>query len=104
MTLPSEICAPVEQEGTRAVVRRLLMAGGEPVKAHEPVVELETDKVAVEVAAESDGVLAEILIDEGADAQPGAVLGRLSAAAEAAAPRKVEAAASASVAPAPVAE
>src|ERR1700756_5926862 len=89
MTLPSEICAPVEQEGTRAVVRRLLMAGGEPVRAHEPVVELETDKVAVEIAAESDGVLAEILIDAGADAQPGAVLGRLSTAVEAAGARKV---------------
>jgi 2-oxoglutarate dehydrogenase E2 component (dihydrolipoamide succinyltransferase) len=91
MTLPSDIRAPVEQEGTKAVVRRWLKAVGETVRAHEPVVELETDKVAVEVAAESDGVLAEILIDAGADAQPGAVLGRLSAAADAAAARKVEA-------------
>jgi 2-oxoglutarate dehydrogenase E2 component (dihydrolipoamide succinyltransferase) len=97
MTQLSEIRAPVEQEGTKAVVRRWLKAVGEPVRAHEPVVELETDKVAVEVAAESDGVLAEILIDAGADAQPGAVLGRLSAAVEAAAARKVEAVTPASV-------
>ena len=98
MTQLGEIRAPVEQEGTKAIVRRWLKAVGETVRAHEPVVELETDKVAVEVAAESDGVLAEILIDAGADAQPGAVLGRLTAAGEAAAVRKVEQAASAPVA------
>ena len=96
MTQLGEIRAPIEQEGTKAVVRRWLKAVGEPVRAHEPVVELETDKVAVEVAAEADGVLAEILIDEGADAQPGAVLGRLSAAVEAAAVARVGAVASAS--------
>ena len=103
MTQLSEIIAPAD-EGAKAVVRRWLKAVGEPVRAHEPVVELETDKVAVEVAAESDGVLAEILIDAGADAQPGAVLGRLSAAVEAAAARKVEAGTPASVTPASVPE
>lgn len=96
MTQLGEIRAPVEQEGTKAVVRRWLKAVGEPVRAHEPVVELETDKVAVEIAAEADGVLAEILIDAGADAQPGAVLGRLSEAAKTTAPRKAEAVAAAS--------
>jgi 2-oxoglutarate dehydrogenase E2 component (dihydrolipoamide succinyltransferase) len=81
MTRPSEIRAPAEQEGTRTVVRRWLKAVGDPVRLDEAVVELETDKVAVEVAAEAEGVLAEILIDEGAGAEPGAVLGRLAPAA-----------------------
>jgi 2-oxoglutarate dehydrogenase E2 component (dihydrolipoamide succinyltransferase) len=79
MTVKSEIRAPVEQEGSRTVVRRWLKAVGDPVRLDEPVVELETDKVAVEVAAEAEGVLAEILLDAGAGAEPGAVLGRLAA-------------------------
>lgn len=79
MSARTDICAPVEQEGTRAVVRKWLKNIGDRVRLDEPVVELETDKVAVEVAAEADGVLAEILLQSGADAAPGAVLGRLSA-------------------------
>lgn len=77
MTAVTEIRAPLEQEGTKAVVRKWLKAVGEVVRTDEPVVELETDKVAVEVAAEADGVLAEIVLDAGAGAEPGAVLGRL---------------------------
>src|ERR1700761_3053227 len=77
MTTAAEIRAPIEQEGTKAVVRKWLKAVGQSVRADEPVVELETDKVAVEVAAEADGVLTEIVIEAGADAEPGALLGRL---------------------------
>ena len=77
MTVVSEIRAPIEQEGTKAVVRKWLKAVGQAVRADEPVVELETDKVAVEVAAEADGVITEILIEAGADAGPGALLGRM---------------------------
>ena len=77
MTALSEIRAPLEQEGTKAVVRKWLKAVGQAVRADEPVVELETDKVAVEVAAETDGVLTEIVVAAGADAAPGALLGRL---------------------------
>ena len=77
MTVLSEIRAPIEQEGTKAVVRKWLKAVGQAVRADEPVVELETDKVAVEIAAETDGVLTEIVIAAGADAAPGALLGRL---------------------------
>ncbi|HEY3811739.1 MAG TPA: 2-oxo acid dehydrogenase subunit E2 [Caulobacteraceae bacterium] len=77
MTAVAEIRAPLEQEGTKAVVRKWLKAVGQAVRLDEPVVELETDKVAVEVAAESDGVLTEIIIEAGADAEPGALLGRL---------------------------
>ncbi|MDE2075347.1 MAG: dihydrolipoamide succinyltransferase, partial [Alphaproteobacteria bacterium] len=58
----ADIRAPIEQEGTKAVLKSWLKKLGDPVRAGEPVAELETDKVAVEIAAEADGVLSEILI------------------------------------------
>lgn len=73
------IIAPLEQEGTKAVVRTWLKKAGDSVRKHEPVVELETDKVVVEIAAPADGTL-EIILAEDADAEPGAVLGRINAA------------------------
>jgi 2-oxoglutarate dehydrogenase E2 component (dihydrolipoamide succinyltransferase) len=78
-----EIRAPEEQEeGTRSQVLRWLKALGEPVREHEPLLELETDKVTVEVAAPGSGVLAEILTAEGEEVAPGAVLGRIATTAE----------------------
>lgn len=74
----ADICAPIEQEGTKAVLKSWLKNLGDPVRAGEPVAELETDKVAVEIAAEADGVLSEILIEPDAEVEPGAVLGRIS--------------------------
>ncbi len=74
-----EIRVPEEQEGTKVVVRAWLKAVGEQVAEHEPLVELETDKVTQEVPAPAAGVLAEILLDTDAEAVPGAVLGRISA-------------------------
>jgi 2-oxoglutarate dehydrogenase E2 component (dihydrolipoamide succinyltransferase) len=79
MTALTDIRAPLEQEGTKAVVRKWLKSVGQLVRVDEPLVELETDKVAVEIAAETDGVLTEILVEAGADAAPGALLGRLEA-------------------------
>src|SRR5581483_1970887 len=73
-----DIVAPTEQEGTKAVVKTWLKKIGDPVRINDPVVELETDKVAVELAAEANGVLSEILLDSGAEVEPGAVLGRIS--------------------------
>ncbi|WP_323148057.1 dihydrolipoamide acetyltransferase family protein [Pseudomonas oryzihabitans] len=73
-----EIRAPLERDGTRAEVRRWLKESGEPVAKDEPVVELETDKVVVEVAAPAAGIL-EILQAAGGDVEPGAVLGRIGA-------------------------
>jgi 2-oxoglutarate dehydrogenase E2 component (dihydrolipoamide succinyltransferase) len=72
------ILMPMEQEGSKSVVRAWLKQVGEVVKRDEPIVELETDKVAVEVPAPADGVLASIMLDEGAEAAPGAVLGVMS--------------------------
>ena len=51
---------------------------GEAVKKDEVLVELETDKVALEVVAPEDGVLSEITAAEGETVTPGAVLGSVS--------------------------
>jgi len=75
----ADILVPTEQEGTKAVVKTWLKKVGDAVRENDPVVELETDKVAVEIAATADGTLSEILAEEGAEVEPGAVLGRIGA-------------------------
>lgn len=72
-----DIIVPIEQEGTQAVVRTWLKSVGDRVDINDPLVELETDKVAVEVPAPSAGVLREIILHKDAEAVPGAVLGRI---------------------------
>ncbi len=74
-----DVLAPVEQEGTQASVKTWLKQLGEPVEAGEPLLELETDKVAMEVSAPVSGVLAEILVADGGEAEKGALLGRITA-------------------------
>ena len=81
-----DIIVPLEQEGAKVVVRAWLKKIGDRIAEHDPVVELETDKVAQEVSAPADGVLAEILLDTDAEAAPGAILGRLEPASPAASP------------------
>ncbi|MGA9575325.1 MAG: dihydrolipoamide acetyltransferase family protein [Lysobacterales bacterium] len=63
-----------QQEGTEATVTRWLVAEGDSVGAHDPVVEIETDKVVVEVAAPEAGRIAEIRIRQDEAANPGDVL------------------------------
>jgi 2-oxoglutarate dehydrogenase E2 component (dihydrolipoamide succinyltransferase) len=77
-----DVVMPLEQEGTKAVVRAWLRQIGDRVEEHEPLVELETDKVTMEVPAPVAGVLREILIAAGAEAVPGVVLARIAAAGE----------------------
>src|SRR6476469_1079868 len=72
-----EVRVPDEQEGTKAVVRAWLRQIGDRVEENDPLVELETDKVAMEVPAPVAGVLREILLHSDEDAVPGAVLGRI---------------------------
>ena len=72
-----DVLVPEEQEGTKAVVRAWLKQVGDRVEENDPLVELETDKVAMEVPAPAAGVLREILLHSNADAAPGAVLGRI---------------------------
>ena len=73
-----DLRAPLEQEGTKSVVRAWLKGVGEAVALDEPVLELETDKVAVEVAAPIAGVLAEQCLAVDDEAGAGALLGRIS--------------------------
>lgn len=77
MAATQNIVMPMEQEGSKSIVRAWLKQIGDAVKADEPLLELETDKVAVEVPAPCDGVLASIALNEGDEAAPGAVLGVL---------------------------
>jgi 2-oxoglutarate dehydrogenase E2 component (dihydrolipoamide succinyltransferase) len=77
-----DIVVPQEQEGTQAVVRAWLKSVGDRVEENDPLVELETDKVAVEVPAPAAGVLREILLNSNAEAVPGAILGRIAPVAE----------------------
>jgi len=72
-----DVVVPDEQEGTKAVVRAWLRQIGDRVEENDPLVELETDKVAMEVPAPAAGVLREILLHSDEDAAPGAVLGRI---------------------------
>lgn len=75
-----EVRAPEDQEeGTRSQVLRWLKAVGESVAEHEPLLELETDKVTVEVPSPGSGVLAEILKGEQEEVSPGDLLGRIGA-------------------------
>src|SRR5271165_1777143 len=62
---------------TDATVAKWLKQAGESVALDEPVVELETDKVNIEVPAPAAGTLAEIVAEEGATLPVGAVLGMI---------------------------
>lgn len=62
---------------TEATVAKWLKKVGDAVEVDEPVVELETDKVSLEVPSPSAGVLSEIVVEDGADVAVGAVLGRV---------------------------
>jgi 2-oxoglutarate dehydrogenase E2 component (dihydrolipoamide succinyltransferase) len=76
--MPIEIRVPTLGESVNeATVGRWFKAAGEAVKADDPIVELETDKVTLEVNAPASGILAEIAVKEGDTVKVGAVLGRL---------------------------
>ncbi|MEP1142951.1 MAG: 2-oxoglutarate dehydrogenase complex dihydrolipoyllysine-residue succinyltransferase [Henriciella sp.] len=74
----TEIVVPILGESvTEATVGKWLKTAGEAVAKDDVLVELETDKVAVEVSAESAGTLSEIVAQEGDTVEIGALLGRL---------------------------
>jgi 2-oxoglutarate dehydrogenase E2 component (dihydrolipoamide succinyltransferase) len=76
--MATEIKVPSLGESiTEATVAKWLKRPGEAVAADEPIAELETDKVTLEVPAPASGTLAEILAEEGANVPVGAVLGRI---------------------------
>jgi 2-oxoglutarate dehydrogenase E2 component (dihydrolipoamide succinyltransferase) len=83
----TEILVPALGESvTTATIARWMKQQGEAVAADEPLVELETDKVTVEVNAPSSGVLSSIVVPEGTEVEVGAVLGLVDLADAAAAP------------------
>ncbi|HEV7266225.1 MAG TPA: 2-oxoglutarate dehydrogenase complex dihydrolipoyllysine-residue succinyltransferase [Falsiroseomonas sp.] len=79
---------PLGESVSSATVARWLKKAGEAVSPDEPLVELETDKVTVEVNAPAGGVIEAIAAQEGAEVGPGAVLGTIAAGAAAAASPK----------------
>jgi 2-oxoglutarate dehydrogenase E2 component (dihydrolipoamide succinyltransferase) len=62
---------------TEATVAKWFKAEGEAVALDEPIVELETDKVALEVNATVAGALSKIIAAEGATVEVGALLGQI---------------------------
>ena len=103
--MAKEIRVPALGESvTEATIAKWFRQAGETVKADEPLVELETDKVTVEVPAPASGKLAFIDAAPGTTVNVGALLGRIeegvagaapAKAVEAAAPKKAEPAAAA---------
>jgi 2-oxoglutarate dehydrogenase E2 component (dihydrolipoamide succinyltransferase) len=80
----ADVLVPANEEGTRATVLRWCKQVGDTVVQDEPLVELETDKVTVEIAAPSSGTLIEVLKHVNAEVMPDEVLARLSLGGEAA--------------------
>ncbi len=78
--MATDIVVPTLGESvTTATVARWIKQQGETVAADEPLVELETDKVTVEVNAPSAGVLSSIAVPEGTEVEVGAILGLVDA-------------------------
>jgi len=61
-----------------ATVAKWMKSSGDSVNADEPIVELETEKVTLEVPSPVSGTLQEIVVNEGANVEVGALLGILS--------------------------
>ncbi|UTW44320.1 2-oxo acid dehydrogenase subunit E2 [bacterium SCSIO 12696] len=78
MTDTIDITLSAEQlEGTEATLSQWLVAVGDTVEENQPVAELETDKVAIEVVAPSSGVIVELLAKAGTAVEPDQLLGKL---------------------------
>ena len=77
--MSTELIVPTLGESiTEATVSKWLKKIGEPFEIDEPLVEIETDKITVEVPAPSAGVLSKIKVKEGKDVSIGGVLGIIS--------------------------
>src|SRR3954447_24730138 len=76
--MATEIRVPTLGESvSESTVGRWFKQPGDPVKADEPLVELETDKVTLEVNAPAGGTLGDITAQDGETVTPGAVLGSI---------------------------
>lgn len=73
-----DITAPADNtEGTMSILKAWHKAVGDAVELDEAVAELETDKVAMEIAAPAAGVIVEILKNQDEEVQPGEVMARM---------------------------
>ena len=72
VTIPAE-----QSEGTETVISLWFKAVGDEVTENEPLLEVSTDKVNVEIAAPASGRLAEILKKDGDSVEPGELVGRI---------------------------
>jgi 2-oxoglutarate dehydrogenase E2 component (dihydrolipoamide succinyltransferase) len=96
----TEIRVPTLGESvTEATIGRWFKKPGDPVAVDEPLVELETDKVTIEVPAPSAGTLGEISAKDGETVAVGALLGQINDGAAGAAAKPAAAPAKAAAAP-----
>src|SRR5476649_2238960 len=97
----TEIRVPTLGESvTEATIGRWFKEAGDAVAVDEPLVELETDKVTIEVPAPSAGTLGEIIAKDGETVAVGALLGQINEGAAGAKPAAAPAKAAASPPPA----
>ncbi|MCF4128352.1 2-oxoglutarate dehydrogenase complex dihydrolipoyllysine-residue succinyltransferase [Methylobacterium sp. SyP6R] len=76
--MATEIRVPTLGESvSEATIGRWFKKPGDTVKADEPLVELETDKVTLEVNAPASGQLGDIVAKDGETVEPGALLGSI---------------------------
>jgi len=79
MTQSIDIILPAAQlEGTSATLTKWLVAVGASVTQGDPIIELETDKVSMEICAPESGVISEIIAPEGEEVEVDTVLGKMS--------------------------
>ena len=103
--MSTEIKVPALGESvSEATVAKWFKKVGDVVAVDDPLVELETDKVTVEVRADTAGTLGEIVADTGAEVAVGAVLGLIGAAGAAVAAKKADAPKTEATKPAPKVE
>jgi 2-oxoglutarate dehydrogenase E2 component (dihydrolipoamide succinyltransferase) len=98
MSRIEEVLVPANEDGTRATISRWCKAVGDTITKDEPLVELETDKVIVEVPAPVSGTLVEVLKAVNAEVSPDEVLARVRLSSESSSSKNPPSAAKAGVA------
>ena len=81
-----DVVAPMNEEGTKATILKWGKRVGDRVRRDEPLLELETDKVTVEIPSPASGELAEILKGPDEEVLPGQLLARVRIGVDAASP------------------
>lgn len=101
MSNKSVVVPALGESVTEATVSQWMKKAGDAVKADEPIVALETDKITLEVNAPASGVLSEIIVQEGASVEVGAILAKITEGAVSAVKANENKASSQAPAPAP---